>query len=220
MQHRGRDVALFLEQTIVDLLDVVGELAQLVQADHPAAALDRVELPARRPQRLAIAEVPFELRAILDHLVEHLGGLDEEDLHQFGVEAVGVRREQALRLRRQRGRGCRRGCAALGDRADRGLERDRAFAVGLCQRLELGKRLLRLRDELGIVDERGVVDEVLELRGQRRAGRGVRRRAPDLGDELGQEAAQVLDRVLDGLGAALFLDGRRLAEMLARGAER
>ena len=184
MQHRGRDVALFLEQTVVNLLDVVRELAQLVQADHPAAALDRMELPPRRAQRLAIAEVPFELCAILEHLVEHLGGLDEEDLHQLGVETIGVRREQPLGLGRQRGRGRRRRRAALGDRADRRLERDRAFAVGPCQRLELGQRFLRLGDELRVVDERGVVDEVLELRGQRRAGRGVGRCAPDLRDEL------------------------------------
>ena len=51
-QHRRRDRAVLLEQPVEDLLDVEGELAQIGEPDHPAAALQRVEA-ARRTVRSA-----------------------------------------------------------------------------------------------------------------------------------------------------------------------
>ena len=136
--------------------------------------------------------------------VEHVGGLDEEDLEELGVEPVGVGGEQSLRLADSAGAGAAAG-APLSAIAVTAASSATVPAVGLRQRLELGQRLLRLRDELGVVDERGVVDEILELRDQRRAGRGVGRRTADLRDELRQHAAQFLDRVLDRLGADVVL---------------
>ena len=203
----------------MNLLDVVRELAELAQADHPAAALDRVELPACRAQCLAIAGVALELRPIFDDGVEHFLGLDEEDLEELGVEAVGVGGEQPLRLRRQRRSRRRDRCAALGDRGNRGLQRDgaavsSALRFDLRQRLELRQRFLRLLDELGVVDQRGIVDQILELRGQYGARRGVGRRATDFGDEHRQHSAQVLDGVLDRLRRAASSADRDLAQTL------
>ena len=106
-ERRGRDRALLLEQPVVDLLDGPGELAELREADHPATAFQRVKLPARRAQRLAIARVPLELAAIGRDGVEHLSGLDEVDFQQLGIESLGIDREQSLRLRRN-GRSRRR----------------------------------------------------------------------------------------------------------------
>jgi hypothetical protein len=78
LEHRGRDVVLVLEKAIVDILDVVGEFSERVEADHAAAALDRMKLPARRAQRLAVAGVAPQLGAIFEDRVEHLGRLDQK----------------------------------------------------------------------------------------------------------------------------------------------
>ena len=56
-EDRRRDRALLLEQPVHRRLDVVGVFAQLGQADHPAAALERVKAAADRAQRLAVAGV-------------------------------------------------------------------------------------------------------------------------------------------------------------------
>ena len=165
LEHRRRNVAILFEQPVVDFLDVVGELAELVQAHHPAAALDRVELPARRAQCLAVAGIALELRAIFENGVENLVGLDEKDLEELGVEPIGIRREESLGFRRQRGSRRRDRRAALGDGGNGGFQRDGAHGVvgagglDLGQRLELGQGPLRLIDELDVVDQRGIVDQ-------------------------------------------------------------
>ena len=164
LEHRRRHIPILFQQAVVKLLDVVGELAEPVQADHQAAALERVELPARRAQRLAIAWIRGELCAIPDNVVEYLGGLDEEDLEELGVEPVGVGGQEPLRLCRQRGGGRCDGRSALGNRRDRGLQGDSACGVlgvrslDFGERRELGQRFLRLLDKLRVVDQRRVID--------------------------------------------------------------
>jgi hypothetical protein len=49
---------LFLEQAVVNRLDLVGKLAQVGQADHPPAALEGVEL--RRTVRSASRSPGFD----------------------------------------------------------------------------------------------------------------------------------------------------------------
>ena len=87
-----------------------------------------------------------------------------------------------------------------------------APAVSISGSASSSERFLRLH-ELRVVDQRGVVDQVPELRDQRGARRGIGRRPPDFGDEPGQHAAQILDGVLDRLRRAFFR-ARSFAESL------
>ena len=123
----------------MNLFDVVGELAELRQADHPAAALQRVELPAHRAQRVTVAWIAGSSRAIRRDRVEHFRGFDQVDLEQLGVESLRVGREQALRLPEIAGAGVAPS-AAFRDRVDRrqgdgaaahraGFQRSRACAT-------------------------------------------------------------------------------------------
>jgi hypothetical protein len=91
-------------------------LAELGQPDHPAAALQRVELPAHGAQRLAVAGIRLELAAMRRDRVEDVGGLGEVDVEKLRVEPGRIGGEQALRLLRERRRRRRRRCTALGDR--------------------------------------------------------------------------------------------------------
>ena len=80
LDDRGRDRTLLVEEPVVEALDVPRELAQLLQADHPPRALERVEAAAHRAQRLAVARVVDERAVLVADRVEHLGRLGQVDL--------------------------------------------------------------------------------------------------------------------------------------------
>ncbi len=191
VEDRRRHRALLVEQPVVDALDVPRELAQLLQADHPARALERVEPAAHGAQRLAVARVVDERAMLVADRVEHLRGFGQVDLEELGVEVLAVGLEQPLRLVGDRGR---RGRAGVRDRGGRLGERRGAAAV------ELRQRGLGLRNELGVADQLGVVAQPGELRAQRLARGRVGRRAPRLVDQRGQRRAEPRDRRLDRLG--------------------
>ena len=138
---RARHRALFLEQPVVDLLDVVGDFAEVHQADHAPAALQRVEAAADRAQRLAIAVVAHEQGEVIANRVEHLVRLREVDLDQLGIETGRIGGEQPLRLGRYFGRGRRR----VGHRRDRRRQRGGASGRELGQRRRRPARPARRR---------------------------------------------------------------------------
>ncbi len=193
-QHGRRDGAILLEQPVVHLLEFVRDFAELGESHHPAAALERVELPARDAQGLAVAGVQREAAVLLAHGLEHLARLGDEHLEDLVIDRAVVGGEDALRLVRHG-----RGCDLVG--ADH-LGEHRAGRTGF----DLAQRCSRLACELVVADEPGVVAELGETCLERRA-RGAPRlgRLPG-GDELGQLRLRVrdggLDRGFAGLGGA------------------
>ena len=198
VEDRRRHRALLVEQPVVDALDVPRELAQLLQADHPSRALERVESATHGAQRLAVARVVEQRAMLVADRVEHLRGLGEVDLEELGVEILAVGLEEPPGLVGDFRGGGRTG---VGDRGRRFGERRAAAAV------ELLERGLGLRDELGVADQLGVVAESGELGAQRLARDRVGRREPRLVDQRGQRRAEPRDRRLDRLG---LLDLHRL----------
>jgi hypothetical protein len=89
----GCDAPVLLEQPVEDTLHTPRELAELGQADHAAAAFQRVELAAHGNQRFAVARVVLEDRPMRVDRVEHLVGFGQVDVEQFGIERrrVGIK---------------------------------------------------------------------------------------------------------------------------------
>ena len=94
-EHGGRDDAFLLEQAVVDLLDLERDLAQVGEADHPAAALERVELSAHGTQRLAIAVVLVQDRALRATVSSTSLRLREVDVEELRVETPSRRSRAA-----------------------------------------------------------------------------------------------------------------------------
>ncbi len=84
--------------------------------------------------------------------------------------------------------------------------------------LELSQCFLRLDDKLGVIDERSVVDEILEFGHQYGTGFGIGRCTADFRKELRQQSAQILDRVLDRFCADVILRCRGLRPDVSRAA--
>ena len=204
LEHPRRNDVLFLEQPIEDLLDLEADLPQFDQPDHAPAALQRMKLAARRAQRFAVAVVLLENGALRRDGVQHFARLGEIDVEQLGVESRSVGVQQPLRFLGDRRRG--RGAAGGGDRRHRGRQRGGSAGV------ELGQRGRRLRREVGVTDQLGVVAEVLEPGAQQRARALVGRRVAHFGHERGQRAAKFLDRGLDRVGRVGLRRLRRLTE--------
>ena len=112
------------------------------------------------------------------------------------ADRVGI--EQPLRFLRNRRRRCG---ARLDDQVDACRQRG-----GFGTAVDFLQRGTRLRDELAVADQVGVVAQARELAAQFVARRCVGRRVADVGHQPRQCAAQFGDRVLD----RLRLDGNRL----------
>ena len=175
------------------------------QADHPAAALQRMELPAHGDERFAIARIVLEHAAMLVDGVENFVGFGQVDVEQFRVEAARVGLEQPLRFLRDRRR---RGRTRLDDQIHARRER-RAFAAAV----DFLQRRVGLRDELAVADQVGVIAKARELAAQLAACRRIGGRIADVRHQPRQRGAQFCHRVFDRLRFA-----RRPAAALRRAA--
>ena len=206
LQQRRRRGAHLLQPQVQHLLDFPGRFAQVAQADHAAAALERVEGAAHGGQGLEVIRLCAQGRQRFLDPRQHLDGLLEEHLEQLGVHArTGRRRRGRLQLlgflqHRLRKLSRRRGPAALLVAAEK--ERDRlvgrlaAVAAGLEEEGHAGEAFgdpvhviaggalaARLRQHQALADRN-------RLRRRRETEHGKRAmRLPQVGLQLGERRA-------------------------------
>ena len=89
---------LLLEQQVVDLFDLGGDLADLGQAHHPAGLLERVEAAASRAQRFAVAGVAHQYGMLLADRGERMRSLDEIDVEERRIALGRIDVEKPLRF--------------------------------------------------------------------------------------------------------------------------
>src|ERR1041384_3278962 len=91
IEERRPRQPLLLEPQVHELLDFPGDFAQVHQADHAAAALQRMEAAADGRERLEVVGLLAAHRERRLDALQHLGGLFEEDRQELGVD-LGPRR--------------------------------------------------------------------------------------------------------------------------------
>ena len=103
---------MFGQPAIQQLFVLPGRFAQVFQADHAAAALERMEAAAYHGQGFGVVRVGAAAFGGLAQGGEHFVGFFKEDFQQFGFDGFGQRGEQAFCGDRLRGQG-RIGCGNL-----------------------------------------------------------------------------------------------------------
>ena len=182
------------------LLDRPGAFAVAGQPDHAAGALQRVEGAAHRGDaRRVAARVAQHIEFAVDAGQDFLGLLDE-DRHQF---LVGCR----FRLRQRRGGGRRR---RLDRRRGQHLGQPcRQHGVGLLDQLPgRGGRLARARLQRRVVEQVGVVGQLLRHLGQLAGGCAVGRRRGEAGRQFAGPLEVLAGGGLDVLFFAALLHGQ------------
>ena len=157
LEYLGAAADAAFEHTVEQVLAGPGQFGQDRGADHPPAALERMETTAQLDQRLARMAFAAPAQPVLVHLAEDFLGFLEKDFAQFIVHRL--RRSDRDRCRVQRPRQDRKaqrpeGTPGTGQqRLDLGLEID---AQGL-------QRIFQAADHLGEVLQRGAVGQALGL---------------------------------------------------------
>ena len=85
--HQLRRCPLILAQPQVEgLLQLPRRFAQVGQADHAAAALQRMGIATDGSQRFKIMRIGLQNSLLLAHGVQHFPGFLKEDGEQFGID--------------------------------------------------------------------------------------------------------------------------------------
>ena len=93
---------MFSQPAVQQLFVLPGGFAQILQADHAAAALERVEAATNHGQRFVVIRVgacAFDRFAQRD---EHFVGFFKKDFEQLGFDCLGQVRQQAVGTGRDR----------------------------------------------------------------------------------------------------------------------
>ena len=85
-QQRRRRGARFMQPGVEHLLHGPARFAQIREADHAAAALQRMEAATHRDQRFMVARCGVQLRQLLIDGGQHFVGFLEEYTQQLGIE--------------------------------------------------------------------------------------------------------------------------------------
>src|SRR6185437_533575 len=95
LEDRRSDAPVVFEYAVQHPLDAPRLLAKLGQADHAAAALQRVELAPHAHQRVAVGAIVGKRAVTVVDGSEDLDRFGEVDVEKLGVEAARVGCEEA-----------------------------------------------------------------------------------------------------------------------------
>ena len=91
IEKRGRDFKFLSQPQVKHLLNRPGDLAEVLEPDHAAAALERMKGAPQNGQDVDIVRLRFEQHDLFANGIENVVCFFQENLEQFGVDLFGAR---------------------------------------------------------------------------------------------------------------------------------